>query len=155
MAQKEDRPFLGRDIGERLLDPGPEEPDLGCQGRVRGGPGLAEASSPRVEDYILSRLRDQGFVAQMVDRSVIGDAVEPGAELGTPFERLKTAERFQENLLGDVLGVGRISHHVKSKVIHLFFVGLDQLPERGRVAPAEPLDELFLFGHPKTPVSHP
>ncbi len=81
------------------------------------------------------------------------DALQPGRELGAPFEALEPEERLDEDLLREVLGVVRRTGQIAAVGEDLRLVALDQHLERSGVArpPAHLLDQLpvleLLEGH--------
>ncbi len=74
------------------------------------GAGLGRGD--RCERRRLGLVGDLGAclaLAQVVERRVHGDAVDPGGEAGAAVEAVQGAVGAQEGLLHDVLGAGRVA----------------------------------------------
>ena len=74
----------------------------------------------------------------MVQRAVDDDAIEPGAEVGSPFEAIEMEKRVEEALLDDVLRILLAAGQPKGEVVHIGPVTLDQRQEDVHIAVGHP-----------------
>ena len=81
-------------------------------------------------------------LAQMVDRQVDDDAIEPGEELCVAFERRKALVNLEERFLADVAGVVGVMNHPERDGVGAALVPDDQLAKGGRISAARIFDEL-------------
>ena len=76
--------------------------------------------------------------AQVIQGAVHDDAIEPGAEVGAPFESIEMEKRVEETLLDDVLGILLAAGQTKGEVVHISPVTLDQRQEDVHIAVGHP-----------------
>ena len=74
------------------------------------------------------------FPAGLVEDEVPGDREKVGRELRVGPVALRVAPDADEDLLGDVLGFGRISQHLRHRADDRILMALDQFPESTVIA---------------------
>ena len=74
----------------------------------------------------------------MVEGAVDDDAIEPGAQVGAPFETIEMHERVEQAFLDDVLCILFAAGQPKGEVVHIGPVTLDQRQEGVHIAVVHP-----------------
>src|SRR5689334_10636919 len=75
------------------------------------------------------------------------DAEEERAHFGAAFKPLEACKKRQEDILDDVLSLGRLEAHAARNAIQAPRVVIDHRRERGGIAPPQTIEEFWIAGH--------
>jgi hypothetical protein len=74
----------------------------------------------------------------VIEGAVDDDAIEPGAEIGTPFEAIEMEKGIEEAVLDYVLRILLAAGQTKGEVVHIGPVALDERQEDVHIAVGHP-----------------